>query len=267
MKKLLSIFIAGITAVSGCLVSSSCSEKDENQLVMATDIDFPPFVYTDKDGKKTGIDIEVAQALADKLSMSLKIESVPLTQIIDGVQSGKYDIGMAGITVTEERKDKIIFSHTYAGGEQSIIVKEGSEYEKTEDFYTGLDDLGNPVETKAGVKIGVKKDTTADKYASADAVKWGFDEENVVRYDSGEDAVKALADGKITAVIIDSDNADTLRAMHPGLTVLDTAYADEDYAICVGRENFELLGKINNALDELKEEGKLSEIIDRYISE
>lgn len=266
MKKLLSLCIAGITAVSSSLIMSSCSVKDENQLVMATDIDFPPFVYTDKDGNKTGIDIEVAEALAEKLSMSLKIESTSLTQIIDGVESGKYDIGMAGLTVTEDRKLKVIFSHTYASGEQSILVREESEYEKTEDFYIGLDDLGNPISTKAGVKIGVKKDTTADKYASADAISWGFGEKNVVRYESGEEAAQALSDGDITAVIIDSDNANTLRAMHPNLKVLDVAYSNEDYAICVGKENYELLGKINTALDELKAEGKLSEIIDRYIS-
>lgn len=266
MKKLLSLCLAGITAVSSSLIMSSCTVKDENQLVMATDIDFPPFVYSDKDGNKAGIDIEVAEAIAEKLSMSLKIESTSLTQIIDGVENGKYDFGMAGLTVTEERKLKVIFSHTYASGEQSILVKDGSEYEKTEDFYVGLDDLGHPISTKAGIKIGVKKDTTADKYASADPINWGFGEKNVTRYDSGEDAAKALSNGEITAVIIDSDNANTLRAMHPGLKILDAAYTDEDYAICVGKDNYELLGKINTALEELEAEGKLSEILDRYIS-
>ncbi len=267
MKKIRPLIAAATAAVLGCVITASCAKNGDNLLTMATDADFPPFEYFDEERNIIGLDIEVAEAIAEKLSMSLKIESISFERIIDEVEIGSYDLGMAALTVNEERKAKVLFSDTYAKGVQSVIVKSDSDYNKIEDFYANFDDLGNPSATKAGVTIGVQKNTTGDKYACDPPIKWGFGETNVKKYDTGEEAVQALAEGKITAVIIDNEPASAFVEKYSGLKIMDAPYSDEDYAICVNKNNYELLGKINNALKELKAEGKLDEIMNKYLPE
>lgn len=266
MKKFFSTILAGIMMIFFCFMIASCSDSNENCLVMATDADFPPFEYLDENGNIVGFDIEVAEAISEKLGMTLKIESIAFDDIIDEVENKKYDFGMAGLTVNEKRKAQVIFSDTYATGIQSIIVKEDSEYTKLEDFYNGFDESGNPISTKTSITVGVQKGTTGDTYASSEPVDWGFGEKSVSKYTIGEEAVQALAEGKVTAVIIDNEPAKSFVEKYPGLKILETPYANESYAICVNKENTELLGKINNALDELKTDGILEEIYNKYIA-
>ncbi len=261
MKK----FLAILLVVAMLLTFAACgAKKDENKLVMATNAAFPPYEYIEG-GKVVGIDAEIAAKIAEKLGMELEIKDVDFDTIIAGVQTGKYDIGMAGLTVTDERKEKVNFSTSYAKGIQSVIVKEDSPYTSYEDFYTGFNEEGDPTGVKEGIKIGVQQTTTGDIYASDDPENWGFGDANVTRYKTGNDAVAALKAGMLTAVIIDNEPAKSFVAANEGLKILEGAYADEDYAIAVGKEDTELLEKINKALADLKAEGELDKIVTKYI--
>lgn len=267
IKKIFALVLAlcMICAFAGCGAKDTASGNDADKtLVMATNASFPPYEF--KEGNDfAGIDVEIAGLIAEKLGMTLKIEDVEFGSIIGGVQSGKYDMGMAGMTVTDERKQSVNFSETYATGIQSVIVKEDSQYASFEDFYTGFDADGNPSGVKEGIKIGVQQDTTGDIYSSDVPAKWGFGEENVIRYKTGNDAVQALVAGKITAVIIDNEPAKSYVASSNGLKILEGEYTNEDYAICVAKSNSKLLEDINKALTELQDAGEIQKIIDKYI--
>ena len=261
-KKIFAAVLAALTLLAAAALPS-CGKKTDT-LVMATNAAFPPYEY--KEGSEiVGIDAEIAAAIADKIGMKLQIIDTEFGSIIGGVQSGKYDMGMAGMTVTDERKESVNFSTTYATGVQVVIVPENSPYASFEDFYTGYDADGNPTGVKDGIKIGVQQDTTGDIYSSDEPGNWGFGEDNVLRYKTGADAVQALVSGKVTCVIIDNEPAKSFVAANSGLKILDGAYTNEDYAICVAKENTELLNKINDALAALKADGTLDRIITKYI--
>ena len=262
MKKFIALILAAMMLASCALLLTSCGEKAET-LDMATNAAFPPYEFKDGETFK-GIDVEIAGLIAEKLGMELKIHDVEFGSIIAGVQSGKFDMGIAGMTVTDERKEKVNFSETYAKGVQVVIVKEDCEYASFEDFYTEIKD-DTPQGVKEGIKIGVQQDTTGDIYSSDTPDKWGFGEDNVIRYKTGADAVQALISGKVTAVIIDNEPAKSFVEGNKGLKIMDATYVEEDYAIAIAKENTELLDKINKALDELEKEGKLAEIIEKYI--
>lgn len=272
MKKLISLLVIAVLllTVGLCGCGQEPSTDDDNvkeTLVMATNAAFPPYEYVDDDGNYAGIDVEIAGLIAKKLDMELKIEDVDFGAIVGGVESGKYDIGMAGMTVTDERKLQVNFSDTYAHAKQVVIVKADSTYTSFEEFYTGFDDEENPTGVVDGIQIGVQQDTTGHIYASDDVEKWGFGEDKVTAYKTGPDAVQALLTGKITAVIIDSEPAKAFVAQNDGLKILEGAYADEDYAIAINKSNTELLTKINTALKELTDAGEIDKIVKKYIKE
>lgn len=243
--------VLGMTALWAC---GGGEKEEENVLVMATNAAFPPYEFKEGDGF-AGIDVEIAGLIAEKLGMELKIEDVEFGSIIGGVQTGKFDMGMAGMTVTPERLESVNFSSTYATGVQVVIVKQGSEIKS-------LDDLKGD----GSMKFGVQQDTTGDIYASDTAKNGGYGEENVIRFKTGAEAVQALSTGKVSAVIIDNEPAKEFVAANEGLEILDAEWAVEDYAICVAKENTDLLNKINTALAELEAEGKIKAIIDKYIA-
>ena len=263
MKKVLSLVLALVMLLGVCALVG-CGSKDEDTLVMATNAAFPP--YEMYEGEKiVGIDAEIAEAIANKLGMKLEIKDIEFDSIVAGVSSGKYDIGMAGMTVTEDRLKSVNFTNSYAKGVQSVIVPENSPYASFEDFYTGFDADGNPVAVKDGIKIGVQMGTTGDIYCSSDPKDWGFGKENVSQYNTGADAVQALVTGKVTAVIIDNEPAKAFVKANTGLKILEGAFAEEDYAICLSKKNTDLLNKINKALDELTADGTIKRIVDKYI--
>lgn len=266
-KKILSIVSLVLIAVVAVSVFAACGNNNADttkKLTMATNAAFPPYEYKDGDGF-AGIDVEIAGKLAEKLGMELEIIDTEFGSIIGGVQTGKYDMGMAGMTVTEDRLKNVNFSTSYAKGVQSVIVLEDSEYKSYEDFYTGYDADGNPTGVIEGLKIGVQQDTTGDIYSSDEPKNWGFGEESVIRYKTGADAVQALVTGKVTAVIIDNEPAKSYVAANKGLKILETSYVEEDYAICLAKENTELLENINKALADLTADGTIPAIIEKYI--
>ena len=217
----------------------------EGTLTMATNAYFPPYEYYEGD-KIVGIDAEIAEAVAAKLGLQLVIEDMEFDSIITAVQTGKADMGLAGMTVTEERLQNVNFSSTYATGVQVVIVKEDSDI-------ASLDDL-------AGKLIGVQLGTTGDIYASDE-----FGADFVEQYNKGNDAVMALGTGKIDAVIIDNEPAKSYVAANEGLKILETEYAVEEYAAAINKENAALLEAINGALEELKADGTLDAIVAKYI--
>lgn len=270
MRRILALVLAlmMIFALAACGGNADDQGKtggdEKKTLVMATNAAFPPYEYKEGDAI-VGIDAEIAQAIADKLGMELEIKDVDFGAIIGGVQSGKYDFGMAGMTVTDERKESVDFTDTYATAVQVVIVKEDCKYESYEDFYTGFDADENPVGVKDDIAIGVQQDTTGDIYSSDKPEKWGFGEDRVTKFKTGADAVEALKAGKVMAVIIDSEPAKSFVAANEGLKIMDAAYAEEEYAICVAKENTDLRDKINTALKELIADGTVQKIIDKYI--
>ena len=260
MKKIIALIMAAALMLG---LFAGCG-KDENTLVMATNAQFPPYEFYDGEDM-VGIDVEIAGKIAEKIGMKLEIKDVEFDGIVAGVQSGKYDMGMAGMTVTEDRLKNVNFTDSYAKGVQVVIVKEDSTYTSFEEFYTGFDAEGNPAGVVDGITIGVQSGTTGDIYASDDPENWGFGSDNVKQYNNGADAVEALKSGKVTAVIIDNEPAKAYVAANTGLKILDGAYADEDYAICIAKDNTELLDKINTALKELIADGTVKSIVDKYI--
>ena len=256
MKKIIAILMVLVLVVgafAACTPKNEGMTAKEGVLVMATNAAFPPYEYKEGDGFK-GIDVEIAEKIAEKLGLTLEIQDVEFGSIIGGVQSGKFDIGMAGMTVTDERKESVNFSNTYATGIQVVIVAEDSAI-------TSLDDLKGD----GSMKFGVQQDTTGDIYASSSVEDGGYGEENVVRYKTGADAVQALKTGKVDAVIIDNEPAKSFVAANEGLKILDAEWAVEDYAIAIAKENTALLTAVNNALAELEADGTIADIIAKYI--
>lgn len=243
--------MALVVALAACMLCA-CGKKgggmtvNEGVLTMATNAYFPPYEYYEGENI-TGIDAEIAEAIADKLGLELKIEDMEFEAIIIAVQTGKADIGLAGMTVRPDREESVNFSDSYATGIQVVIVKEDSDIQSIED----LD----------GKKIGVQLMTTGDTFACED-----FGEDAVEQYNKGADAVMALTQGKVDAVIIDNEPAKSFVASNEGLKILETEYAVEDYAACINKENNELLEKVNAAIKELKDDGTLQKILDKYIT-
>ena len=227
--------------------TAELSTVEPGKLIMSTNAAFPPYEMTTDSGEFEGIDIETAQAIADKLGLELQIDDMDFDAALLAVQQGKSDMVMAGVTVTDERQNVMDFTDSYATGIQSIIVKEDSDI-------ASVDDL-------AGKKIGTQRGTTGYLYCSDD-----FGDENIVAYDDGLTAVQMLNNGQVDCVVIDNAPAKEFVAANPGLKLLDTAYVEEDYAIGVGKGNTELKDAINTALEELKADGTLQAIVDKYIT-
>ena len=256
-KKLIKTIALSMVAAMGFLMAgcSADAEVAEGEfttvtpgvLTMATNAYFPPYEYYEG-SEIVGIDAEIAQEVANRLGLELVIEDVEFDSIIAGVQSGKYDIGCAGMTVTEERLQAVNFSSTYSTGIQSIIVAEGSDI-------TDLDSL-----IASGCKVGVQSGTTGDIYMTDEV-----GEDRIDRYNKGNDAVLALLNGVVGAVVIDNQPAQAFVAVNEGLVILDTPYTVEDYAMAVSKDNEALLEAINNVLAEMEADGTIAAIIETYI--
>lgn len=217
----------------------------EGKLTMSTNAQFPPYEMTTDDGGFEGIDVEIATAIAEKLGLELDILDMDFDSALLAVQQGKSDIVMAGVTVNEDRQLVMDFTDSYATGVQVIIVKEGSD--------VTIDNMGEGL-------IGTQRGTTGNIYCTDD-----YGEEHVMAYDDGFTAVQALMNGQVDCVVIDNAPAQEFVKNNPGLTILDTEYANEDYAIGLNKGNTALLDAINTALNELISDGTVQTIIDKYI--
>ena len=240
---------AEATAAETTAAATAASELktvEAGKLIMSTNAAFPPYEMVADDGSFEGIDVEVAGAIAGKLGLELVVDDMDFDAALLAVQQNKSDIVMAGVTVTEDRQLIMNFSDSYATGVQVVIVKEGSD--------VTLDNLGEKM-------IGTQRGTTGYIYTSGD-----YGDDHVTAYDNGASAVQALLNGQVDCVVIDSAPAEAFVAANAGLTILDTEYVTENYAIGVNKDNTALLDAINQALAELTADGTVQAIVDKYIS-
>ena len=240
-------------SASGSNTNAAYTTVTEGKLTMSTNASFPPYEMVADDGSFEGIDIEVAGAIADKLGLELQVDDMGFDAALQAAQTGKSDMVMAGVTVTEERQSVMDFTDSYANGVQVVIVKEDSAIQT-------LDDLAN------ANMIGCQMGTTGYIYCSDTVENGGYGEDHVTPYDDGAAAIQALVNGQIDAVVIDNIPAQEYVKANPGLKILDTEFANEDYAIGVAKGNAALLDAINGALAELKADGTIQTIVDKYIN-
>ena len=246
MKKIIALVLVMLMA----LTAAACAET----LKMGTNAAFPPYeFYDDQTGEITGIDAEVAAAIAAKLGMELEIVDMDFDALIPAVANGKIDVVLAGLTVTEERKQNVDFTTSYATGVQVVIVKEDSAITSVDDLFA----------EGASHKIGVQQGTTGDLYCTWDLEDAGL--ASIERFKTGTDAVLALTSGKVDCVVIDNEPAKNYVAANEGLVILDTQYAIEEYAAALAK-NSELTAKFNEALEALIADGTLQAIVDKYIA-
>ena len=224
---------------------------EAGKLIMSTNASFPPYEMIADDGSFEGIDVEIAGAIAAKLGLELVVDDMDFSAALLAVQQNKSDIVMAGVSVTEERQLVMNFSESYATGVQTVIIKEGSD--------VTMDNLGEKM-------IGCQKGTTGYIYASDSPENGGYGEDHVTAFDNGASAVQALLNGQVDCVIIDNAPAQEFVAANPGLTTLDGAWVEEEYAIGMNKDNTALLDAVNQALAELTADGTVQAIIDKYIS-
>ena len=226
---------------------------EAGKLHMSTNAAFPPYEMTTDDGGFEGIDVEVADAIAQKLGLELVVDDMGFDAALTAVQTGQSDIAMAGITVTEARLEVMDFSDSYATGVQVVIVPEDSPIQT-------IDDLAN------AEVIGCQAATTGYIYASDTPENGGYGEDHVTAYENGALAVMALVNGQIDAVIIDNEPAKAFVEANEGLKILDTPWVEEEYAIGVAKGNTDLLDAINAVMEELKADGTFQSIVDKYIT-
>ncbi len=266
MKRFLSLILAVMLVVccfAGCdTIGDSETTANETQdaepeyntvtkgkLTMATNAAFAPYEYKEGDTFK-GIDVEIAEAIAAKLGLTLEIKDMNFDTLLVAVNEKKADIVLAGLTVTEDRKEEVDFSISYASGVQSVIVTEDSEIETVDDLFAeGADYI-------AGVQLG----TTGDAYATGD-----LGDERVYQYVNGNEAVLSLLKGEIQCVIIDNEPAKKYVEANEGLKILETSYVEEDYAAAFAKGNEELREAVDAAIEELIADGTVDAIINKYI--
>ena len=260
MKKIIAMILALVMcfALVACGGNSDDSADAgfktavEGKLYVATNVAFPPYEYYEGT-EAVGIDMDIARAIGEKLGLEVVIEDMEFDAINESVKSGKSDVGFGGMTVTEERKEIIDFTASYATGVQVVIVKEDSAITSVDDLFA----------EGASTIIGVQRNTTGDLYTTWDLEDAGL--ATIDRYSKGADAVQALVAGKVDCVVIDNEPAKAFVAENEGLKILDTEYALEEYAASVSKDNPELYAAINGALEELIADGTVAAIVEKYI--
>ena len=256
MKKIISAVLAVVMLGASTMMFSSCGgsaspeSKDSTagakKLHMATNAAFEPYEYVEG-GQVVGIDAEIARVICDKLGYTLVIDDMDFDAIIPAVVSGKVDFGMAGMTVTEERKQSVDFTDPYTSSVQVIIVNEKNSK------VASADDL-------VGKTVGVQLGTTGDIFVS------DVNDVKVERFSKGSDAVLALTQGELDAVVIDKDPAEAFTDQNIGIKILNDPFEREEYAICLKKDS-ELTEKFNTVLNDLKADGTVDDIIKKYIND
>ncbi len=266
MKKFLAMALAAVMVlgVAGC--GSSSDEKTEENtenteqtgettegtdgvIKMGVSADFPPFEsYADDAVTFVGFDIDLMQEICNRLGMELQIQDMNFDAIVAAVQTGKLDVGVSGITITDERKESVAFSDPYFVASQSILVQKDSPITSYEDLVNG--------DYTAGVQLGTTGDIMASEKISG----------RVSQYEKYGDALAALLAGKNDCMVLDTGVADAFATAND-LVVVGTfgeATDSENYGIAIAKENTELLEKVNGALAEMKEDGFIDELTAKY---
>lgn len=251
MKKLLALLmtvVLGMAALTGC-GAESASTIEENVLIVGTNAEFPPFEYLGDDGEPDGFDIALIKKIGEEMGMEVRIENMEFNSLVAAIGS-KIDASIAGMTVTSEREEKVDFSDTYYEAVQSVIVPVGSDI-------ASYADLENKT---IGTQLGTTGDIIAGEIEGA----------TVNAYNKGVDAVNDLLNGRVDAVIIDTNPAEVFASKYEGQVVaLDGTQFDfepEFYAIALPQGS-ELVAKVNEALEALKADGTFDKLVKEYIED
>ena len=241
--------VMALGLLAGCGSSNSDTNSDANtsgddaaktKLVVATSPDFPPFESLEG-GEVVGIEVDILNKVAEKMGMELDIQQMDFDSVIPGVQAGKFDVGMSGITVTDKRKENVDFSSVYFMAAQAIVVTADSGI-------TGKADL-------EGKKVSVQTGTTAEEYCMEN----GYE---VLAFAANNDAAAALTSGKAAAWVVDNEVGVALAAQQ-GLVVLDEAMTSEPYAFAFAKDSA-LTAQFDEALGELLADGTVAAIFEKY---
>lgn len=256
--KLTALLLAAVTAISMTAVAVPAATdqveaiKKAGKIQMTTNAEFEPFEYKDGD-EIVGIDIDLSQAIADKLGVKLEVSDIAFDSLIPSMNAGKADFIAAGMTATEDRKKNVDFSDPYFNASQAIIVAKDSDIKTREDLN--------------GKTVGVQQGTTGDTYCTNDDGSSDVKVKEVKRYPKGMDAVSDLIAGRLDAVVIDDYPAEKLAAKNADKVVkLDDALTEEEYAIAMPKGS-DLVDVVNGVIKDLKDSGELNKIIDKYIGD
>ena len=232
-----------LTMLAACGGSGKTIESVQKKgtMVIATSPDFPPFEYLE-DGQVVGIEIDILNAVAEKLGVTLEIQQMDFDSVVPGVQAGKFDVGVSGITATETRKKNVDFSETYFLASQAIVVNPDSDI-------AGKADL-------EGKKISVQTGTTAEDYC----MSCGYE---VLAFTANNDAAAALSSGKVDAWVVDNEVAVVL-AEQNGLKVLDEAMTSEPYAFAFPKNSQSFVDAFNEVLMEMLKDGSVEAVFEKY---
>lgn len=256
--KLTALLLAAVTAISMTAVAVPAATdqveaiKKAGKIQMTTNAEFEPFEYKDGD-EIVGIDIDLSQAIADKLGVKLEVSDIAFDSLIPSMNAGKADFIAAGMTATEDRKKNVDFSDPYFNASQAIIVAKDSDIKTRGDLN--------------GKTVGVQQGTTGDTYCTNDDGSSDVKVKEVKRYPKGMDAVSDLIAGRLDAVVIDDYPAEKLAAKNADKVVkLDDALTEEEYAIAMPKGS-DLVDVVNGVIKDLKDSGELNKIIDKYIGD
>lgn len=262
MKKIVMLTIVAILCLTSVFAFTACAPKG-NVLYVATNAEFAPFEYVDKDGELIGIDIELAYAIGEIMGYEVVISDMPFTSVLTALETGSANIAMAGLTISEDRLEKVDFCMPYFTANQVVIAKNGSEIANA----TTTEELLTLLENK---KIGFQNGTVAEYFVEGDE-GWGFEGiagAEALGYNSGSLAVQALLSGGLDCVIIDLIPAQRLVEGHSELTVLsEIPLTVEEYAFAIQKGDTALQTAVNNALQQLMDDGTFDEIVDKYYGE
>ncbi len=248
---------AGSAADGTSTTSAVDAIKEKGEIVMLTNAAFPPFEYLADDGSVQGVDVEIAQAVADKLGVELKIVDMDFDPIVNSLKAGKGDFAAAGMTITEERLKQVDFSDEYVTSSQVVVVRADS---KLEGDKAAID------AALSGKNIAVQTGTTGDWYAAGEEETGStIKDANVLQYKSATEAALYLINGKADAVIIDQKPAEAIVATNEGkLKILDTKLTDEEYAFAIQKGQDDLKAVINEVIAEYKGD-KVDELITKHM--
>lgn len=249
MKRSLALLSTAILCCSA-LFLTGCGDNQANGgkkvLKMATEATFPPYEYFEN-GKVCGIDVDIVTEITKNLGYDLEVVDMKFDSVILSVQTSKCDIAASGITVTEDRKKQINFTHPYVTAAQVIIVPKESKIGKPEDL------------KDEKIRIAVQQGTTGDSYVATNL-------HEPLRYDNAGLAVAALLAAKCEAVVCDSEPAKVHVSKHPEVKILPIALTSEEYAFALNKKDTELLDGFNKELIKMRENGKLQAILDKYLN-
>ena len=250
MKKIISLILCVALMCTFALALTSCGENGksleevqaEGKLVVATSPDFPPFEFLEGT-TVTGIEIDVMTIVCEKLGVELVIEEIAFDSVLPGVQTGKYDCGVSGITVNEERKENVLFSDVYYVAAQAIVVKADSAIKSKADL--------------AGKKVSVQLGTTADDFCRGE----GY---TVDSYEANADAMEALKAGKVDAWVVDNATAKQMCKDDASVKILSETMTEEPYAFAFAFGSETLVEAINPIIADLIADGTMATIFAKY---